>query len=111
MAKTLEQERLAFEEDARRLEERRRRLEEKEREQAILTVERSGLLKLEAKRLAALTDRIKTLQDHFADHKHDHSSRRGLLAMVSRRNSLLRYLQRKNRDSYLETIKKLGLRK
>lgn len=61
MAKTLEQERLAFEEDARRLEERRRRLEEKEREQAILTVEKSGLLKLEAKRLAALTDRIKTL--------------------------------------------------
>jgi ribosomal protein S15P/S13E len=30
---------------------------------------------------------------------------------VSRRNRLLRYLQRKNRDSYLETIKKLGLRK
>jgi ribosomal protein S15P/S13E len=31
--------------------------------------------------------------------------------MVSRRNSLLRYLQRTNRDNYLETIKKLGLRK
>ena len=61
MAKTLEKERLAFEEDARRLEERRKRLEDKEREQAILTVEKAGLLKLEAKRLAALTDRIKTL--------------------------------------------------
>ena len=61
--------------------------------------------------IAVLTDRIKTLQDHFADHKHDHSSRRGLLAMVSRRNSLLRYLQRTNRDNYLATIKKLGLRK
>ena len=54
---------------------------------------------------------VQTLQDHFADHKHDHSSRRGLLAMVSRRNSLLRYLQRTNRDNYLATIKKLGLRK
>ena len=61
MAKTLEQERLAFEEDARRLDERRRKLEEKEREQAIATVEKSGLLKLEAKRLMALVNRIKTL--------------------------------------------------
>ncbi|WP_371424527.1 hypothetical protein [Tardiphaga sp.] len=61
MAKTLEQERLAFEGDARRLEERRRKLEEKEREQAISTVEKSGLLKLEAKRLSSLTERIRSL--------------------------------------------------
>ena len=61
--------------------------------------------------IAVLTDRIKTLQAHFGDHKHDHSSRRGLLEMVSRRNKLLRYLQRTNRDSYLATIQKLGLRK
>ena len=61
MAKTLEQERLAFEEDARRLEARRRKLEEKEREQAISTVEKSGLLKLEVKRLAGLTERIRSL--------------------------------------------------
>lgn len=61
MAKTLEQERLALEQDARRLDERRRKLEEKEREQAIATVEKSGLLKLEAKRLAVLAERIKSL--------------------------------------------------
>jgi hypothetical protein len=61
MAKTLEQERLAFEEDARRLEERRKKLEEKEREQAIATIEKSGLLKLDVKRLSSLTERIKTL--------------------------------------------------
>lgn len=61
MAKTLEQERLALEEDERKLESRRKLLEEKERQQAIATIERSGLLKLEAKRLAALMDRIKTL--------------------------------------------------
>jgi hypothetical protein len=47
--------------DQRRLEERRRKLEEKEREQAIATIEKSGLLKLEPKRLADLTARIKTL--------------------------------------------------
>jgi hypothetical protein len=61
MAKTLEQERLAFEEDARRLEDRRRKLEEKEREQAISTVQKSGLLKLDAKRLAVLAERIRSL--------------------------------------------------
>ena len=61
MAKTLEQERLALEEEQRRLEERRKRLEEKEREQAIATIEKSGLLKLEAKRLTTLVERIKTL--------------------------------------------------
>lgn len=61
MARTLEQERLALEEDARRLDERRRKLEEKEREQAITMVEKTGLLKLEAKRLTALTERIRSL--------------------------------------------------
>ncbi|WP_062769718.1 hypothetical protein [Sphingopyxis terrae] len=61
MAKTLEQERLALEEDERKLESRRKLLEEKERQQAIATIERSGLLKLEANRLSALMDRFKTL--------------------------------------------------
>jgi ribosomal protein S15P/S13E len=31
--------------------------------------------------------------------------------MVSRRNRLLRYLQRTNREKYFSTIQKLGLRK
>ena len=61
MAKTLEQERAAFEADAQRLEERRRKLEEREREQAISAVEKAGLLKLDIKRLAALVERMKLL--------------------------------------------------
>ena len=61
MAKTLEQERAAFEEDARRLEERRRKLEEREREQAITAVEKAGLLKLEIRRLTAIVERVKSL--------------------------------------------------
>ncbi|RSU72085.1 hypothetical protein BRX37_19925 [Sphingomonas sp. S-NIH.Pt3_0716] len=61
MAKTLEQERQALEEDARKLETRRKQLEEKEREQAIATVEKHGLLKLDHKRLTKLAERIKTL--------------------------------------------------
>ena len=61
MAKTLEQERAAFEADAQRLEERRRKLEEREREQAITAVEKAGLLKLEIKRLTAIVERVKSL--------------------------------------------------
>ena len=61
--------------------------------------------------IAILTDRIVALQDHFAANKKDHSSRRGLLAMVSRRNRLLKYLSSTNRETYLKTIQALGLRK
>ena len=61
MAKTLEQERAAFEADAQRLEERRRKLEKREREQAITAVEKAGLLKLEIRRLTAIVERVKSL--------------------------------------------------
>ena len=61
--------------------------------------------------IAMLTARIKHLAEHLREHKGDHHSRRGLIMMVGKRNRLLRYLQRTNRESYLELIKKLGLRK
>ena len=61
--------------------------------------------------IALLTTRINQLQDHFKTHKKDHSSRRGLLKMVSKRNSLLKYLTREDRNRYLQIIGKLGLRK
>lgn len=61
MARTLEQERAAIEEDARKLDERRQRLEEKERDAAVQAVEKAGLLKLDAKRLSALLARIRSL--------------------------------------------------
>jgi small subunit ribosomal protein S15 len=61
--------------------------------------------------VALLTQRINDLTDHLRKHKHDHHSRRGLLKMVSKRNRLLRYLQRVNRPRYQELIKSLGLRK
>lgn len=37
--------------------------------------------------VALLTAQINHLQGHFANHKHDHHSRRGLLRMVSRRRN------------------------
>ena len=61
MAKTVEQERAALEEEQRRLEERRKRLEERERQEAISAIEKTGLLKLESKRLGGLVERIKKL--------------------------------------------------
>jgi len=60
--------------------------------------------------VAILTGRIKTLTEHFKEHKHDHHSRRGLLRMVSHRRKLLDYLKHKDLARYLELIKRLGLR-
>jgi small subunit ribosomal protein S15 len=61
--------------------------------------------------VALLTERIGALTEHLRGHKHDYASRRGLLMMVSKRNRLLRYLARVNRQQYLELIGRLGLRK
>ena len=61
--------------------------------------------------IAILTKRINELRAHFDAHKKDHSSRRGLLKLVSRRNQLLKYLTREDRNRYTSIIAKLGLRK
>jgi small subunit ribosomal protein S15 len=61
--------------------------------------------------VAIITDRIKTLTEHFKDHHKDNHSRRGLLQMVNKRRSLLDYLKRKDVDRYNALIGKLGLRK
>ena len=61
--------------------------------------------------IAILTKRINDLRGHFDAHKKDHSSRRGLLKLVSRRNQLLKYLTREDRNRYTTIIAKLGLRK
>ncbi len=61
--------------------------------------------------IAILTERINNLAGHFKDHKKDVHSRRGLLKMVNRRRKLLDYLNSKNKESYANLIKELGLRK
>jgi len=60
---------------------------------------------------ALLTARINDLQEHFAAHKKDNHSRRGLLKMVSQRRKLLDYLHGKDVAKYRTLIQKLGLRK
>jgi small subunit ribosomal protein S15 len=61
--------------------------------------------------VALLTDRIRHLTEHLKTHKKDHASRRGLLTMVGRRSTLLRYLKRKDQARYQDLIQRLGLRR
>ncbi len=61
--------------------------------------------------VALMTARIKHLTDHFANHKGDHHSRRGLLRLVNQRRSLLDYLKSKDIQRYRELIERLGLRR
>lgn len=61
--------------------------------------------------IAILTKRIVELTEHLKIHSKDHSSRRGLLKMVGKRNSLLKYLTREDRTRYVKVIGRLGLRK
>ncbi len=60
--------------------------------------------------IGVLTTRIVHLTDHLRTHKHDHHSRRGLLKLVGKRGSLLRYLRTKNSQRYTEVIRTLELR-
>jgi len=61
--------------------------------------------------VALLTDRINQLTEHLQKNKKDHSSRRGLLMMVSQRRRLLDYLHKKDAPRYQAITKKLKLRK
>lgn len=61
--------------------------------------------------VAVLTERIKELTEHLQMHKHDFMARRGLLQMVGRRRRLLRYIADKDSQTYLDLIKKLGIRR
>lgn len=61
--------------------------------------------------VALLTARINHLTNHFATHKTDHHSRRGLLKLVGQRRRLLSYLRQKDIARYRALIAELGLRR
>ena len=60
--------------------------------------------------IAMLSKRIADLTEHLKYHKHDHHTRRGLLALVGRRRRLLKYLERTDIERYRSLIQKLGIR-
>jgi small subunit ribosomal protein S15 len=61
--------------------------------------------------IALLTRRIEELTEHLKLHKKDHSSRYGLLKMVSARRRLLNYMKNKDEAGYQDIIKRLKLRR
>lgn len=61
--------------------------------------------------IAIMTERIIGLTEHLRTHKHDYSTRRGLVKLVAKRNHLLRYLARNDLAAYQALIQRLGLRK
>jgi small subunit ribosomal protein S15 len=61
--------------------------------------------------VAILTGRIKHLTEHLREHKHDYSTRRGLLKLVGLRRRQLRYLSNKDVERYHTLIQALGLRR
>ena len=61
--------------------------------------------------VALLSARITELTGHLQKNVKDHSSRRGLIGMVSRRRRLLDYLSNKDAQRYQQLIGRLGLRR
>ena len=61
--------------------------------------------------IALMTERINTLTEHFKLHEKDFAGRRGLLAIVSRRRSLLDYVRRESEERYAKLIAALNIRK
>ena len=60
--------------------------------------------------IAILTEEIKQLTVHMKEHKHDFSSRLGLIKKVQERKKLLDYLKRENAESLLDLAKELKLK-
>jgi small subunit ribosomal protein S15 len=52
--------------------------------------------------IGLLTERIRYLTKHTEEHKKDKHSRRGLMILLSRRKKQLRYLRKKDFDSYVK---------
>lgn len=60
--------------------------------------------------IALLTKRIAEITEHMRSHKKDHSTRKGLLAMVSKRKRLLKYLGNENHEKFVAISAELGIR-
>ena len=61
--------------------------------------------------IISMTSRINQLNEHFKTHKHDQSSRRGLIKIVGKRRRLLSYLKNNDTAKYEEVLKALELRR
>ncbi|MEG0376482.1 MAG: 30S ribosomal protein S15 [Raoultibacter sp.] len=60
--------------------------------------------------VAILSERIRNLTEHLKEHKKDHHTRRGLMMLIGKRRSLLKYIKNRDIEEYRVLIKKLGIR-
>ncbi len=60
--------------------------------------------------IALLSKRITQLTEHLRFHKHDESSRRGLLKLVGQRRRLLAYLRQKDYGRFVQISERLNIR-
>lgn len=84
--------------------------EEKAKAIALTQVDKNDVGSPQAQ-VSVLTTRIKEVTGHLKTNKHDHMARRGLIQMVGKRKRLLKYLEKKDFESYKAVVAKLGLRK
>lgn len=61
--------------------------------------------------ISLLSKKIDELAKHLKKNKKDKHSRKGLLGMVARRRTHLKYLQKKSLKRYNSVVKKVGLKK
>ena len=61
--------------------------------------------------IAIFTNRIRNITDHLKQNKKDHSGRRGLVSLVSKRRRLLDYLRKENFNGYKNILEQLNIRK
>lgn len=61
--------------------------------------------------IAILSKRITQLTEHLREHKHDESSRRGLLKLVGQRRRLLAYVRRNDFQRYMALTERLNIRR
>ena len=61
--------------------------------------------------IAIFTERIRNITGHLKENKKDHSGRRGLVILVSKRRRLLDYLRKTNLNGYKNILEQLNIRK
>ena len=60
--------------------------------------------------IAILSKEIDELNAHLKNHRHDFSSRRGLLKKLSERRKLIKYLQKENSESMYKIAEQLKIK-
>ena len=61
--------------------------------------------------IAIFTERIRNITGHLKQNKKDHSGRRGLVILVSKRRRSLDYLRKTNLNGYKNILEQLNIRK